>query len=867
MVKQANKLQIMNKIQLISLLSIFSFLTISMQAQVDTLGVEVKETTLIQSKDSIVEVQTRTTDVFEPGKDYALGGIKVNGLNRFSEQTVKVHSGLIENTKIKLPGDKLTSAIKRLYETKQFSKVDVYVSKIEGDVAYLEFDVQELPQLNKVIFKNTNKSKSKTYLEEAKLRSGDMVTENLIVTTKNYFEKKFRENGFLNTSVDINTIENEEDNSVNMYIDIDKGEKVKIKDIVFNGTEKISDQKLLKAMKKTKEMKFWRFWKKSKFIEEDYKNDLQNIIDAYSEKGYRDAIITDKKVTKNDDNTITLEFDINEGNQYRFGDISFVGNTVYTDAQLKKFLHVDEGDIYNAKVLHERVLGDGTPDSEDISSYYLNNGYLFSRVTPVETKVHNDSIDVEIRIYEDEPATIRKVTVHGNTDTNDHVIYRELWTKPGDLFSKEHIIRSIRELSQLGFFDPEAISPNLNPNQIDKTVDIDYSVAEKGSSTIELQGGYGGRSFIGTLGLSFNNFAIKDIFNKEAYTPVPMGDGQAISLRLQKSKYYSTYSFSFTEPWLGGKKPKSLSMSIYNSRQKGLEINSSGYYDVNDKEGLNIWGASLGLGQRLNWPDSYFQLSQSIGYQRYELNNYNIGSLSFTEGTANNLSYNIVLSRNSSGPNPIYPMGGSDISLGFKATPPYSLLSNKDYNSIDDSEKYKWLEYYKTSFKSKWYTPLYEKLVLMTGAEFGILGYYNKELGYSPFETYYVGGDGMQTYRYDGSETIGLRGYDNSTISNANNPGTVYNKFTLEARYPISLKPQASIYVAGFLEAGNAYSTFKEFNPFVLKRAAGVGVRIFMPQFGLLGIDFANGFDDVLQNDGSYAKSGWQTHFVLGQQF
>ena len=869
MEKQVNKLQIMNKIKLISILSILSLLTISLQAQTDTLNVVTKDSLIIQPVDSIANVKIKPTNTFEPGKDYVLGGIKVNGLNRFSEQTVKVHSGLIENTKIKLPGDKLTSAIKRLYETKQFSKVDVYVSKVEGETAFLEFDVQELPQLNKVIFKNTSKSKSKSYLEEVKLRSGEMVTENLIVTTKNFFEKKFRDNGFLNTKVTINTIENEEDNTVNMYIDIDKGEKVKIKDIVFNGTEKISDQKLQKAMKKTKEMKFWRFWKKSKFIEEDYKNDLQNIIDAYSEKGYRDAIITDKKVTKNDDNTITLEFDINEGNQYRFGDISFVGNTVYTDAQLKKFLHVDEGDIYNAKVLHERVLGDGTPDSKDISSYYLNSGYLFSRVTPVETGVHNDSIDVEIRIREDEPATIRKVTVQGNTDTNDHVIYRELWTKPGDLFSKENIIRSIREISQLGFFDPEAISPNLEPNPIEKTVDINYTVAEKGSSSIELQGGYGGRSFIGTLGLSFNNFAIKDLFNKKAYTPVPMGDGQAISLRLQKSKFYSTYSFSFTEPWLGGKKPKSLSMSIYNSRQKGIDSKSSSAYSykVDDSKGLNIWGASIGLGQRLKWPDSYFQLSQSIGYQRYELKNYNVGSLSFTNGNANNLSYNFVLSRNSAGPSPIYPLRGSELSIGFKATPPYSLLSKKDYATLEDEEKYNWLEYFKTTFKAKWYTPLYEKLVLMTATEFGILSYYNNDLGYSPFERYYVGGSGMSQYsRFDGSENVSLRGYEDNHITGLDNPGVIYNKFTLEARYPISLKPQASIYAAGFLEAGNAYHSFKEYNPFVLKRAAGVGLRIFMPQlgFGMLGIDFAHGFDvDPITGE----KSGWQTHFVLGQQF
>jgi outer membrane protein insertion porin family len=847
MVKQVNKYLRMNSLKKYLLLFLWGISSVAFA-----------QDELKKASDSIT---------YEMGKDYILEDFSVVGLERFSEQTVKVHSGLTPGSSIKLPGDKLTSAIKKLYETKQFSRVDVYITKVDGSAVTLEFDVVELPQLDKVYFTNLSKSKSKTFQDEAGLKPGEMVTENLLVTTKNYFLKKFRDGGFLNANVDLKTQPSEKENAVNLYVDIDKGSRVKIKKINFTGVDKLSEKKLRKQMKKTKQMLFGRFWKKSKYIEEEYKNDLQNIIDAYSERGYRDATITDKKLTKNADNTITLDIDVSEGNQYRFGKIDFIGNTVYTEEQLKRFLKLDEGDVYNAKVLNDRATGDGTPDSEDIHSLYLNNGYLFSSVTPVETKVENDSIDVEIRIYEDEPATIRKVTVAGNDRTNDHVIYRELRTRPGNLFSKEDIIRSVREISQLGFFDPEAISPDVKPNHIDKTVDIDYTVAEKGSSQIELQGGYGGNSFIGTLGLSFNNFAIKDLFKKEAYQPLPMGDGQALSLRLQKSKFYSTYSFSFTEPWWGGKKPKSLSMSVYNSRQFGY----TSTYDVNKDQGLNIWGASLGLGQRLRFPDDYFQLSQSIGYQRYELNNYRaIASLTFADGVANNFNYNIVLSRNSAGPNPIYPMSGSEVSLGFKATPPYSLLNNKDYTSMDDEDKYKWLEYYKTTFKSKFYTPVYEKLVLMTNAEFGVLGFYNKDLGYSPFERYIVGGDGLQQYRFDGSETIGLRGYDNGTLSNFNSTdsetdgGTIYNKFSLEARYPITLKPQASIYVAGFLEAGNAYPSFEKFNPFTLKRAAGVGLRIFMPQFGLLGIDFAHGFDPL---PGSNEKSGWQTHFILGQQF
>lgn len=615
-------------------------------------------------------------------------------------------------------------------------------------------------------------------------------------------------------------------------------------------------------MKKTKQMFFGRFWKRSKYVEEDYKEDLKKIIEAYSENGFRDAIITDKKLSWNDDNTLNLEISIDEGNPYYFRNIDFVGNTAYTDRQLSKFLKLNKGDVYNAKLLKERVNGDGTPDSEDIQTLYLNNGYLFANVTPVETRVVHDSIDVEIRIFEDEQATIRNVSVVGNSTTNDHVIYRELRTKPGDLFSKEDIIRSVREISQLGFFDPENIVPDVKPNHADKTVDIEYAVAEKGSSQIELQGGYGNKSFIGTLGLSFSNFAIKDLFHKEAYKPLPRGDGQTLSLRLQKSRFYSTYSFSFMEPWLGGKKPKSLSLSLYNSRVKGYDYLT---YTVDDSRSLNIWGATLGLGQRLKWPDDYFQLSQSLSFQRYEMNNYGVlQSLSFDNGVANNFAYSVTWARKSAGPNPIFPLGGSDITLTFKATPPYSLLNGKDYTALDDQEKYKWLEYYKTSFKADWYTPIWEKLVLRANAEFGILGYYNSDLGYSPFERFVVGGDGMQTFRYDGSETIGLRGYTNASISNRKNPGTIYNKFTLEARYPITLKPSASIYALGFMEAGNAYKKFESYNPFELKRSAGVGLRIFMPAFGLLGIDFAYGFDSPTDVG---PKSGWQTHFVIGKQF
>lgn len=825
-------------------------------------NIQIKNDTIIKDimvNDTLIPI--KTNNVFVKETNYELGGITVKGLQKFEEETVKVFTGLVVGQEIKLPGDKLTSAIKKLYETKQFSNVEVYVSKIDGNVAYLEFEVLELPQLNNVTIQGVKKSKAKELQKDAELKKGAMLTDNLMVTSKNYFKKKYQEKGYLKAKVTLDTKPDTSGvNTVNMLVFIDKGEKIKIKDIDFKGNKAFSDKKLRKSMKKTKQKMLGRFWKKSKYIEADFNTDLENIVTAYSEKGYRDARVIDHSLTFNDDNTISLDIKVEEGKKYIFGDIRFLGNTRYTADQLQSILRIEKGDTYNGKVLKERVSGTGKPDSDDITTLYQDNGYLFSRVLPVETRINNDSIDVEIRIYEDAPTRIKKVTVNGNDRTNDHVIYREIRTKPGYLYSKSDIIRTIREIGQLGFFDAEAITPDLNPNYQDKTVDIDYTVAEKGSSQIELQGGYGGGSFIGTLGLSFNNFSAKNIFNGKAYKPLPMGDGQTLSLRLQKSRYYTTSSFSFTEPWLGGKKPQSLSFSIYNSKQFRYDYLTN---KVDKDQRLNIVGATVGLGKRLKWPDNYFTLSQSISYQLYDLKDYPISTFSFSTGQSNNLSYSITLGRSSAGSNPVFPTYGSDFSIGAKVTFPYSLVNNKDYSTIDDQEKYKWLEYYKASFKGKWYTALTKDLVIMSNAEFGVLGNYNKKLGDSPFERFFVGGDGMASYQLDGRETIALRGYENGRLSSIEG-GTIYNKFQMELRYPITLKPSASIYVLGFLEAGNSYDGFKNFNPFVLKRSAGLGLRIFMPAFGLLGIDFAHGFDPL---PGQTVKSGWQTHFIIGQQF
>ena len=823
-----------------------------------------------QVKTDSIKKQTNVT--FEKGKDYILGGITITGLQKFSEETVRVFTGLRNGQVIKLPGDKLTSAIKKLYESKQFSSVDVYLAKIDGNTVYLQFDVRELPKLNQVQIAGVKKNKAKELIKEAELNTGTMVTDNFVVTTKNYFTKKYTDKGFLKTKVNLDIKNDTADvNTVNMNVFIDKGKKIKIKNINFTGNDALSAKKLRGAMKNTKRKFPGRFWKGSKYIEDDYQEDLESILEKYSRVGFRDARILSEGISWNDDNTIDVNIELEEGKQYRFAEILFVGNKEFTDEQLSNILRIEKGDVYNGAVLKERIKGDGTPTSIDLTTMYQDNGFLFSQVNAVETKVVNDSITVEIRIREDEKARIRKVTVSGNDKTNDHVIFRELRVKPGDLFSRRNIIRSIREIGQLGFFD-QNVTPDVKPDYQNKTADINFDVVERGGSQIELQGGYGGGSFIGTLGLSFNNFAIRNIFKKEAYKPLPMGDGQRLSLRLQSSRTFSTYSFSFTEPWLGGRTPQSLSFSVYSSNQ--YQINPFNF-DVDRSRSLGIVGASIGLGKRLKWPDDFFQLSQNISYQLFDLNNYafRVGPYVLNNGNLNNLSYSATISRNSAGPGPIFPTYGSEFSFGIKATFPYSLFNDKDYSIPANAtpqeqnnkiaENYKWLEYYKLSVKGKWYTSFTDKLVLMSNAEFGFLGYYNSEVGLSPFERYFVGGDGIAVFQLDGREVIGLRGYQNNALSPIAG-GSIYNKFQLELRYSITDSPSASIYTLGFLEAGNSYNNFETFNPFELKRSAGLGIRIFMPAFGLLGIDFAHGFDPL---PGETEKSGWQTHFIIGRQF
>ncbi|WP_243878613.1 BamA/OMP85 family outer membrane protein [Winogradskyella pelagia] len=820
----------------------------------------------------------------EGGKTYFIKEIKVTGNTNFSPQTIIAYSKLRKNTEVQIGGEEIANAVKTLWKSNLFSSIDIYFTEIEGNKATLEIRLIDLPELRELTISGVREGKKEEIIEENKLISGQKVTENLISNTKNFLKNKYQKKGFLNTKVNIVTsevIDSVEKERVDMFVKIDKGQKVKIRKINFEGNNKLKDKQLRKAMKNTKQKNFIRIFKRSKYVEEDYKEDLVSLIDKYKENGYRDARVISDSIIYHNDKTISLNLKLEEGEQYTFGKISFVGNTVYSDKVLGALLGINEGDTYNGVELRERIANSENPDANDLTNAYQNYGYMFSTINPVEVSAEGNVIDMEIRISEGKPAYFNNVTVSGNDVTNDHVIYREIRTRPGELYRKADIIRTIRELGQLGFFDAQQLTPDIkNPNPVDGTLDIDYKVVEQGSSQIQLQGGYGGGGFIGTLGLSFNNFAIKDIFKKDAYKPVPRGDGQSLALRLQASQFFQTYSFSFSEPWLGGKKPFQLSTSLSYSRQFLFDPQSR---RADRSRQFNIIGLTVGSSTRLTKPDDYFLLSQAISYQHYDLQNYNTGLFTFGNGSSNNLSYTIGLSRNNLYTDPIYPTGGSNISASLKFSFPYSLVNGVDYAALKeerasldpsdpddfqrigeiDQERFNWLEFYKVKFKVDWYTELAKNLVLRPSAEFGFLGAYNNDRGIIPFERFFLGGDGLGNFALDGREIIQLRGYPNQSLSTQDG-GSIYNKFSLELRYPITLGAQAKIYALTFVEAGASVNSFREFDPFNLNRSAGLGVRIFMPAFGLLGIDFGHGFDPV---PGTVGANGWETHFIIGQQF
>jgi outer membrane protein insertion porin family len=675
------------------------------------------------------------------------------------------------------------------------------------------------------------------------------------MTTIHRIKTFYIDKGFHNVTV---KVRQEDDtliaNHLILYFDIAKGKKVKIENISITGATILKESKLKASMKETKEKKLYRIFKSSRYIESKYETDKLSLLAKLNEAGYRDARIVSDTVFSTGNKTLSIQINIEEGSKYYFRNISWVGNTKYSSEFLTKVLNIKKGDVFNQTLLDERIY----MEMNGINSLYTDSGYLFFSLTPVELQVVNDSIDIEMRIYEGKQARINRVVITGNTKTNDHVIIREIRTKPGELFSKADLMRTQRELATLGYFDPEKLNVIPEPNPVDGTVDLEYIVEERPSDQVELSGGWGARMVVGTLGVSFNNFSARNFFKKNAWQPLPSGDGQRLSVRAQSNGiYYQAYSASFVEPWLGGKKPNSLSVSAY------YTIQTNGLKQTDEKrQAMNIFGVSLGLGKRLKWPDDYFSLFYELSYQNYMLNNYNYGYLfSFSDGNSNNFSGRVTFARNSVD-QPIYPRRGNNISVSMQLTPPYSLLDGRDYSSMSDQDKYKWIEYHKWSLTSSQFTKVAGDLILNTKVEFGFLGMYNKEYGPSPFEGYNMGGDGLMTYNLYGKETISLRGYGNGSLTPLAG-GNIYTKYSFELRYPLSLNPNATMYVLAFTEGGNCYNEFNSFNPFNVKRSAGVGIRIWLPMFGRLGVDWGYGFDEPVRP----GENKSQFHFIIGQNF
>ncbi|MBT3611477.1 MAG: BamA/TamA family outer membrane protein [Flavobacteriales bacterium] len=819
--------------------------------------------------------QTNESLDYSNPKTYEIGGIMVIGADNLNNSTLIAISELTVGDKIKIPGDNFSIAITKLWKEGLFSNVNITIDKIVENMVFLNINLKENSRLSKFKFKGKiSKSDITTLKEDLKLMRGKILTQNIINNSINLIKTYYINKGFLNVSVGyLTTIDTTVVNSENLIFNINKEKKVKIKEIKITGRKKIANtnktflnrkdtvyainnREVKKSMKETKVKNWWRIFKVSKFIDENYIDDKEKLIAKYNEVGYRDARITSDTTYLNKDNTLTIEINIEEGVPYKFGEIKFVGNTVYSSKELSSQLGIKKGDIFDQSILDSRLFG--SPEGNDISSLYLDDGYLFFNATPIEIAANNKNIDLEIRVYEGKQARVNKVMIKGNTKTNDHVIMREIRTRPGDLFKRSDIMRSQRELSQMAFFDPEAFDIKVEPDPARNEVDITYVLAEKSSSQIQLQGGWGANRIVGSLNLVFDNFSTQNIFNGKSWSPLPSGDGQRLSLSASSNgAYYQNYNISFTEPWLGGKKPNALTVSVYKS------VSSNGQ-EGDNREAIEILGLTVGIGKRLKNPDDYFTIYNGMNFQQYKLINSQ-SFFTFKNGFSNNFNYNIRLGRNSVD-QLIFPRRGSNFSLGLKITPPYSMFDGiDDYSTVSDQEKYKYIEYYKWKYKSSWYSAFTDKLVLATKIEMGLLGAYNNSLGVAPFERFYVGGDGLSGMGmvYDGRELISLRGYSNNSIS-PQTGATIYNKYTSELRYALSLNPSSTMYALGFLEAGNAWDNFDNFNPFGVKRSAGFGVRIMLPMIGMMGLDYGWGLDDI---SGKPDVNGGQFHFSIGQQF
>ena len=800
---------------------------------------------------AIFTAQAQTGVNYNTPKEYTIAGITASGVKFLNKQAIIQISGLKVGQKIKIPGDQISRSIEKLWKQGLFSDVSISITSIEGDNVYLDIKLEERPKLSKVEFRGITNGEKTDINEKIKLLPGTKVTEHVITNTKNIIEGHFYEKGFYNVDVRITQVpDTMMQNVVRLIINVDKGKKVKIKEIISEGNVQFADKKVRKALKNTKKKRWYGMFKPSKFIRSKFEDDKVNLIKKFNKYGYRDAQILNDSVYRINEKLVGLKLWLEEGHQYYYRSISWVGNTKYSSDLLQRKLDIKKGDLYDQNRLDDRL----NNDLDAVGNVYLDDGYLFFRAKPRETAVINDSIDVEIMIYEGPQAYIDRVNITGNTRTNDHVARRELYTLPGELFSRTDIINSVRELANLGNFEPEKLSPIPSPNVNNSTVDISYALTEKGNDQFELSAGWGAGSFVGRLGVSFNNFSTKNFFDKSSWRPLPGGDGQKLSLSFQSNgKYYQTYSISFVEPWLGGRKRNSLSVSFYYTDVNYLHYSSYLNYR------MQVIGGAVGFGRRLKWPDNYFQLYHELQYKRYKLKNYPYFDGFDADGIANEIALKTVFSRNSIDA-PIYSRRGSSFSLSLEITPPYSKFNGKDYAHIADSIKWKWVEYHKWGFEAKTFTPIVGDLVLHTKLSLGISGYFTHDLGYSPFQGFTMGGDGMNYYTY-GKDVVGLRGYDSETISSG---GNSYVKYTMEIRYPVTLSESASIYGLGFVEGGNCWYEINQLQPFDVYRAAGAGIRIFMPMLGMLGLDWGWGFDKV---PGDTKVSGSKFQFTMGQSF
>ncbi|WP_304062262.1 outer membrane protein assembly factor BamA [Pedobacter glucosidilyticus] len=775
-------------------------------------------------------------------KEYTIAGIKINGVNYLDTAVLLTISKLAVGDRIMVPGEATSAAVKNLWDQRLFEDIELSIAKIQGDSVYFDLNLVEVPRVSSIKLSGLTKSETTEIQEKLNNQKSKVVNENLNKTINAIIKKHFFEKGYLNTEIDITYKADTSDaNSKIVNVKVDKNNKVKVNAINIEGNKEFSDAKLKKFMKKTHEQAWYKVFGSGKFIQEKYEEDKDKLVAKMREKGYREAEIVSDTIYPHNKKSINIDMKVHEGPKYYFGDVTFVGNAKYPTSVLKQVLKIEKGEVFSEEKLEKTLRS--SPNSDDVSSLYLNDGYLTFNVDPVQTKIYNDTIDLEIRIFEGPQYTINKIILKGNELTNDQVVLREIRTKPGQKFSKDALIRSQRQITQLGNFDEQKVDIKPIPNPADGTVDIQYTVVEKPSDQIELSGGFGGGRVVGTLGLTFNNFSAKNLFNLKAYKPLPKGDGQKLSIRGQTNgKFYQSYSFSFSEPWFGGKKPIYFGISAFTSLQSNGLANSN---PIQQKIRLN--GLTFSLGKQLKWPDDFFRVDYSANLQQFRLKNY-AGYL-FENGDSYDLSLSQVFSRNSIDA-PIFPTSGSNIKFTVQATLPYSSFNGKNYDNLATSDRYKFTEYHKWKFESQFFQRVYGKMILKAQAQFGFIGFYNKAVGQAPFGRFRLGGDGLQGFDFlQGSEVIGLRGYANNAVvpegavTTAGSP--IFNKYVLELRHPITLSESAQVFALAFMEGGNTWNRFADFNPFNVKRSAGIGARIFLPIFGLLGIDYGFAFDRI----------------------